>query len=482
MSDLNLYSINWQDGMLISQQHLRDQEKYIDELARWHAMAVGDQYGLVRKSVSGKPALTITPSMSGNRLTVEVTRCQAILPDGLYIEIGESAGTQVRAEAAVTEGKVPIYVGVDVSTKVQLGDPDPSEEVPRVPYLTHKYVLSIGEKPALPEGHYIQIAMLDYAAGELKPNANYYPPCLTLFADERLNQKVSDYKSRLEKLISLSSQAYMSVAADTELATQKTALQAAFKSTIGRFVHHLASSHDQLIAGRNSGHPITLVIFFKRLFRVFSTLLNLHPDLRDYLNERYFMKETSSEIGRFLASIDNYLMASYDHTNLGSHMAAIDSLFEDLRKILGFFAQVKKDQLGHQAVATESMTYRGITYRLADYTSTRLERAGELGYLMVEIADPAPMSDLVILLAKDLVGEERWANMQVRLGLNEARGLGETDPVPVDLTTFQNKVALKSQDMVKTSKVRQITLVLRGAGDAAAFESLSKSDLIVYSM
>ena len=74
MSDLNLYSINWQDGMLITQQHLKDQEKYFEDLARWYALDVGDKYGLTRKSFSGKPALSLNLSVSSNSLRVEVVR------------------------------------------------------------------------------------------------------------------------------------------------------------------------------------------------------------------------------------------------------------------------------------------------------------------------------------------------------------------------------------------------------------------------
>ncbi|UCC43990.1 MAG: hypothetical protein JSU65_12895 [Candidatus Zixiibacteriota bacterium] len=482
MADFKLHSVNWQDGMLVSQQHLRDQDRYVDELIRWYAVIPGDNYGLIRKSQSGKPALSLNLSVSGRELTVEVDRCQAITPGGHNIEITESFQGRVRTAAEVADGTVPVYIGVDTSSKGQVGEPDPTDETPRVPYLVSNYVVTLGKMPALPEEQVIQVALLDVSGAEIDYNLDYYPPCVTLYSDERLNRKVSDYRNRLEKLISLSSQAYMTVAADTVLASQRTALQTAFKQTIGQFVHHLASSYDELVSGKNSTHPQFLIIFFKRLFRVFSTLLNLHPDLKDYLNEKYFMKESSSEIGRYMAAIDDFLMSEYNHRELGIHLVTIDGLFSTLREILGFFAQVKKDQLGEQAVATETLTYRGITYKLADYSSCRMERVGELNYLLIEIADPGPMSDLVVLMAKDLVGTDVWSNMQVRLGLNEARGLGETDPMPVDLNTFGNKVALHAQDMVKSPQVRQVTLVLRGAGDAEALAQLTRSDLIVYSM
>ncbi len=482
MSDMSLYSVNWQDGMLITQQHLKDQEKYFEDLIRWHALHIGDFYGLVKKSLAGKPALSLNLLLSGRRLSVEVDRCQAVTPDGHYIEINESTEGHVKAEADVAEGIVPLFIGVEDARKTQVGNPDPGEDLPRVPFLSYDYALHIGDKPGLAEGQYIKVAELKVSEGEVVHSDTYYPPCLSLHADERLNQKVNDFKNRLEKLITLSSQAYMAISTESSTSAQGTNLQAEFKETVGRFVQYLASSYDQLMAGRNASHPMQLYTHFKRLFRVFSTLMNLHPALKDYINERFFVKQTSSDIGRYMSSIDGFLLSEYNHNDIGGHIRTIDDLFTTLRELLGFFAQVKKDQLGPQAMATQTLTYHGKTYSLADYSSCRLEKVGELSYVLVEIANPCPMSDTAILMAKDLFGERTWSNMQVRLGLNEARGLGETDPVTVDTSTFGNKVALHPQDMMKSALVSQVTLIFRGAGEAEKLANLGKTDLIIYSL
>ena len=143
MTDLNLYSVNWQDGMLITQRHLQDQENYFEELARWYVLNIGDRHGLIRKSFSGHPALSLNLSMSGNRLRVEVVRCQALTPDGGVIEINENNQTAVHAEGEVSGNKVPVYIGIDATARKQVGDPEPHEDLPRLPYLTGHYVLTL---------------------------------------------------------------------------------------------------------------------------------------------------------------------------------------------------------------------------------------------------------------------------------------------------------------------------------------------------
>jgi len=92
------------------------------------------------------------------------------------------------------------------------------------------------------------------------------------------------------------------------------------------------------------------------------------------------------------------------------------------------------------------------------------------------------MSDVVALISKNLFSEAEWRSMQVRLGLNEARGLGETDPVDVDTTAFGNKVALHPRDMLEVSSVKQMTLIFRGIPNPDKLAKLGKMDLITYSV
>ncbi len=482
MTDLRLYSVNWQDGMLITQQHLKDQEKYYEELVNWHARTIADNYGLIKRSPSGQTALSLNLTLSGNKLRVELLRCQAITRDGSYIEVNDTSGNIVRAEVSVGEASVPVYIGVEPGVKQSIGDPDPDEDLPRLPYLTNSYSLTLGNPPNLPETQYVKIAELVVKDGQVSHSERYFPPCLTLAADERLAQKASDFKNRLENLLSLSSRAYTAITAGGSLASESTSLQKAFRDTMHQLATTLAGSMDMMLTGRNSRHPIWLVVNFKRLFRVFTTLLNLQPGLKDYLNEKFFTRELNSDVGRFISSVESFLMTEYEHENLGTQVYAIEDILGVIRGILGFLAQTKKEQLGEQAVATESLTYQGRTYKLFDYSSHRTEQVGELCYVMIEMAEPRPVADTTVLLSKDLFDTALGRNMQVRLGLNDARGLGETDPVDVDTTTFGNKVALHPQDMLRSSSVRQITLIFRGAEDVQKLAKLGKMDLIIYSV
>jgi len=482
MGKIDLYSVNWQDGMLITSKHLKDQENYFESLTRWYALHTGDNYGLVRKSPSGEAALSMTSTVSGTRLRVEINRCQALTPGGAFIEINDTLSGVVAGECDIAETQIAVFVAVDIDAKKLTGDPDPSEDVPRIPYRMQSYSVHLGTTPNFPEDQYVQVAELTINGSEANHSTDYYPPCISANADERLAQKSTDFRNRLENLLKLSSRAYMAVAAAGALEGASTTLQLAFKETVYHMISYLAANLDGFIVGRNAPHPIIYVIYFKKLFRVFSSLLNLRPGLKDYLNERFFTKELNSEVGQFMSSIDAFLLMEYNHREIGAQVGMIENILNILRGMMGFLAQTKPEQLGEQAVATETLTYAGKTYRNLDYSTSKMDQVGELSYLQIQVTEPSAVNDCVILVNKDLYPDNEWRSMQVRLGMNESRGLGETDPVDVDVVTFGNKVALHPRDMLKSSSVRQCTLIFRGAGDPQKLASLGKMDLIFYTV
>ncbi len=481
MSDFRLYSVNWRDGMLLGQAHLAALEEYLESRDRWYAATGADRWGLMRgQGAEGHAALAMNLTAGSDRLRVEVTRCRAMTPGGWLIDVGGDSSGPLTAETDISGEQIGVYIGVDDPTKRETGEPSPDEDPPRRPWRTSSYFLMLGEKPPLTQNRWIQVAHLAAQGSEVEPVRDYYPPCLSTHADERLDKATHDLRNRLENLLSLSSRAFIAINADGSLSGEKTSLQDAFKQTVYQFASHLSASLDTFVVGRNSRHPMEVVVFFKRLFRVFSTALNLQPVLKDFLNEKFFTREAATEAGHFLASIDSFVMTDYDHNGIGRHMREIDRILGVLRGLFGFFAQVKKEQLGAQAVASDSITYRGQSYRVAEYTDVQVESMGELNYLIINLPEPRELSDVAVLLNKDLFNATQWSTMQVRLGLNEARGLGETDPVDIDAGTYDAKVALHPQDMLKTPGVRQLTLIFRGAADADRFAGLGKMDMSVY--
>jgi hypothetical protein len=161
-------------------------------------------------------------------------------------------------------------------------------------------------------------------------------------------------------------------------------------------------------------------------------------------------------------------------------MRMINGILGTMKDLMAFLSKTRLDQLSDQAVATETITYHGKTYRNFDLSGHKFEEVGDFNYLVMELSEPCAVKDTVTLINKELFSDSQWRSMQVRLGVNQARGLGETDPVEVDTTSYNNKVVLHPMDMLQSPSIRQVTLIFRGMPDAKKLAGLGKTDLILY--
>ena len=125
MSDMRLHSVNWQDGMLISQAHLKDQEDYFENLVRWYAQSPADNFGLARSPGDAEDTLSLDISVAGGRLRVELARCRALTPGGHFVDVNKASQNRVRAETDATNGELAVYLSVNTENKREVGEPDP---------------------------------------------------------------------------------------------------------------------------------------------------------------------------------------------------------------------------------------------------------------------------------------------------------------------------------------------------------------------
>ena len=324
----------------------------------------------------------------------------------------------------------------------------------------------------------MQIADLTVNGSQVSHARDYFPPCVSVNDDDSLSAKTVDYRNRMENLLKLSSRAYMA-ASSKGLEGASTKLQNSFRETMDYLKYHIASNLDDFIIGRNAGHPIGIIIHLKKLFRVVSSLLNVRPLLKDYLNEKFFNKE-NTDVKTYLSSVDAFLMSEYNHRDIAGQIRMLDEILVPLGDMMSFLAQTSPDQLLDQEETSETKTYRGKTYKISKLGGSRLEQVGEFSYLVMDLEQPGPVSDAVIIINKSLFTDDEWRSMQVRLGFNEARVLGDTDPVDIDLNTYRNKVVLHPLDMLKSSSVEQVTLIFRGVSVAQKLNNLGKCDMAMY--
>ncbi len=470
MSEFRLRSVNWQDGMLVSRNHLADQERYFEELSRWYGRPVGDNYGLIPSSDGG--ALEYHASLRGSAVRVEVTRCHAVTEDGSLIEIAPGEGGVVIGEAEGVTEAIGVWVVIAAEAKKQVGQADPNEPVPRLPYCVPAYEVHVGQQPSVSQARCVQIAQLEVSGDSLVESPFYFPPCVSVAAHERLYGKVRELRDRLDSLMT----AITRVASGLTPAGAGADLVSNLRHLVSQLGLHAAARFDTVSLGRNAPHPLTIVNQYKSLFRVLTTLLAYMPGVKDFLTDRFFQKQLRTEYRTFARTIDSFLLAEYTHLDLGRHFEQIDKLLTTLQQLVAFLAQ---GDIAPEPVASDTISYKGLTFAAVSHKECVREDWNDFAIVSLNLTSPVSVSDCVILMEKDLMDQGQWNAINVRIGFGEV-SLGETNPMVIDTTTFGSKVALRGQDMIRVDSAGRAGLWFRGLKDAKQLNNLSEADIKLY--
>src|SRR3954467_6573971 len=93
--DIELTSVNWEFGMLLTPEHFLKQERYLEAQLLWALRYASSSWGLVgggpripeseRGVVKYDPVVSLEEDETG--LSITVTQCRAITPSGGIVEI-----------------------------------------------------------------------------------------------------------------------------------------------------------------------------------------------------------------------------------------------------------------------------------------------------------------------------------------------------------------------------------------------------------
>lgn len=481
MIPLKLWSVNWKDGMLIKERHLREEERYHEELLQWITSHISGGYGLVSNSAYRGKTFLVTPLLKGNQLIVTVDLCNAITPGGSIININrenqDSSPVSTTLEIDPTkEQRLPLYLSTHPVEKKEVGSPRPDEEPPKLPYKTFSYSLHIGSPPTGPEGNWLQIAELSLGRNQVSLSEDYIPPCLTVSSSENLLNTTQMFRNTLENMLRLTTQTFkgFSSARGIEEFAEGAPLRQAFLEISQNLALFLSTTLDGQPPLGNL-HPLSLILYYNNLFRLFHTLFELYPPARAFLKRspKGEMEES------FFNQIESFLGTPYHHEDLRSHISSIRLLLGAMEEILVFIAELSPERLMVHAGILE---YRGRSYRQLDFESCRFSPAGDLQHLTIEGIKGGAIQDILVLLRRGLFSRDEYHYLDVRIGMNEANTLGQSDPGEVDAMTVPDRIVFSFIDRMRASEVYKLNVIFRGPINYTRLMNITKSDIQVYGL
>lgn len=344
--EINLNSVNWTQGMLLTPEHLLRQERYFDSALLWAIHYALDGYGLVGSGGRVEPAErgaakhdpVIDIDDDGEAIKVSVSQCRGINPSGDIIEISPSNAINISFPKSQIEGyqELGVYIVCAPHDKVvEDGYDDPAN--PQIKSTRRqRYRLRL-DVTAAEAAHSLMISRLRRAEGSMRYERvpGFIPVCTTLIghselkrAWERLRDQIISLSERYLQLhkaiveyIAIAAGSYIPTGADNEV------LQ-----FVGRMVITLESSIYDALDPLQSPQR-----FLRQLYRVVrsaSVYLDLSPPTREYFRELVALGLT--EFASLLEQEQQALLANREltiHDNLSDDVRRIEQAFQRLRRL-----------------------------------------------------------------------------------------------------------------------------------------------------
>jgi len=273
------WSVNWQDGMLVSAEHLTMDQQHLEHVSRRILRTLMMDYGLAWDPAEPTPDASLkweARMVDTNTVEVEVYSCRAITRDGSFVAIFEESGDEIPSYIArkslpdSSRTKLGVYVLVKPGEYHEIGIEDPDEEPPRALYRIPKYEVRIAGTKIV-ESNSLKIGEIFLQEGRVRKR-NQIPPCLNMQCDAKQIQAARLYERQLNTLMEYAMEFYSRLMSNTGpvgVLDPGTDLARSLATISAHLAIFIGESIDRYSNSIIYGSPREFIIYFKELFRRF---------------------------------------------------------------------------------------------------------------------------------------------------------------------------------------------------------------------
>jgi hypothetical protein len=205
MEPLDLYSVNWQPGMLIRHDHFEVSDRRVRAHASWVLRHAG-RYGVVRPPGSTLPAVELDNRIERDHLVVRVRRCIAITPGGGLIDIQPPSDldpelmpeARLEIDHSAQQVRVPVILECLPPEFDHLtGEPEPDGRLPR---RLPRVQVHLDTKGVADPSWSLRIAELLVEAGRITESTDFFPVTPWVQALPALTEAFLDLHERADRL------------------------------------------------------------------------------------------------------------------------------------------------------------------------------------------------------------------------------------------------------------------------------------------
>ncbi|XZF16268.1 hypothetical protein ACTHGU_09025 [Chitinophagaceae bacterium MMS25-I14] len=337
IQELKYKTVNWVDGMKISQKHFLACENHVTDSLRDVASYSIHQnnFGLLPAGGENSEDVFDVFNSATNDVQLIIRRCHAITPAGYRIAI-ENMTVNVNtltANGNQQDGNTQSYyilIAVNPFERVPQGEFDPEETPPRHLYTQPKYHVELVPADTVYNefqgGNYIVAGRVRYEGGIIRADADFIPPCASVSSSKTLLR----YYNEFARLIAGLQQFSLRIVQKNHNRSQNAPLT---KSIRELCIVMLNSFSNCYFSYRNMIHlqpPVHMVEVFARLAHSVYNAIELMPDheKEEALNYCYEWSDVAPH--QLLNQLSTVTEIKYDHYKTGEYMKQISLLLNSL--------------------------------------------------------------------------------------------------------------------------------------------------------
>lgn len=351
------WAINWQDGMLVTENHLNGVQDYIDELSRRISSSIGGDYGLVpddRVEPNHEAILNWRVELVANTLLqVHILSCKAVAPDGSPIFIypeSPNYGVRFSGSKEVPESgkqKYSVLITPKEGKYKEIADPTHEEESGVPLYRIPDYSITIaGSVADQSKRNTLKIGQIIVDNGNASIDERYIPPCTALLCHKRLldfAKTFTFYLDELEHLSAETTKRLMAKRVPQGIFTLNDPISRVLLLFSRRLAEHITDTIDEFKEHVSLSTPRAMVIFFKSFIRnLVQSLTFASENAQQQLFELWMKYLDSRFIPNDLEKSQDVLLGNpYNHERISLFLEytnfALSSYINFYRALLGKF-------------------------------------------------------------------------------------------------------------------------------------------------
>lgn len=487
MDNLNVWGVNWIDGMLVTSRHLNQQEEFAQNLTRWVASALAPGYGLAKSAISNSEPLEIQLARSGNTLTVEVQQCTALMPNGTIVNVNDAYRKHKALELKIdvagdAKDTIPVYLYAVPNQHIQFGEPLQGEQLSRLPFQIPKLVLTDTQSEDYSSAAGMQIAEILFDGTDYELNEKFVPAVISTSCGKAVGNRMEQVRKSIDQIQRAALQAVAEVRNQVKAkpsAGEEERLRGIFLQS-ETLLHQLSFNYNRIFANAVGVDFPTLHCFFTGIIGSFQQAFPIYPDLREFVQSaRLQAGEKELSGSEVLTSLRDYQTGNFGFHEMTQFFDATDKVFENVQAILTYYSS------GEEGPKGDSIERDGFRFLVQRHGSVKYVQDGGRHIIVIDGVDPRATEDVLVRLHKKVLPMQYAGNVIIYLGANEVDDIAAASVArkPVEDVSDPDYWLIQPNEFfpLKSSRLDRLNVILDGEVDPSALKGVQMNHVAIFS-